>query len=678
MSELLSIVDAWIGSWSAGLWRASWQGAIALTAAWAIARFCTSLSPRVVCWVWRLACLKLLVALVCAQPLALALLPTEPDLPFAQTILPVVEASDRVPPEMQPAPMPLAPRVEPTSAGISIDRLLCATWCALFATAVLASVRQWLAVRGLLRRSQPATDPLLIAICGQEGRRLGVRRMPRLVLSSQVESPLLAGIWRPTIVLTARACEVFGEGEIRLMLAHELAHHRRCDLLWNMLPTLITWLFMFHPLVWLMRRGWTEAQEGACDELVLQSDVARPADYGRLLLKLASQWRREPCGSWVAAGVLGSYRSLERRILAMSRVQPFSRVRLLVAAAALSVVAAPGIIPWKLVAQRAERTASGAGQEAAPEADRLPGTIYLTVVMDVTRQSGASENVRGLIAVDPNTGSWKQLGINGDRVRLSPNGKQFSCGLSRIVEGGHGASDVFVADLENPQQLDEVGHDGGFGLWSPDGKQLLYNLPMRDENGIPTRDENGRHNEARLVDLATKEVTKLPIPTTDEVDDWSPATNLLVTVSDRHPPHGHGYQLYVMRPDGTAERRLTEDGLNCYPRFSPDGKWIVYDHNYKSNDCLWVVDIEGKNPHQVLASDKNGVGGPNGACWSPDGKWLAVALFDWLIDGKKKSRGIPENDHDRIVICAPDGTGQRVLQLEGVTRMTWLSHPEWK
>ncbi|HZW30022.1 MAG TPA: hypothetical protein VFF52_04895 [Isosphaeraceae bacterium] len=35
--------------------------------------------------------------------------------------------------------------------------------------------------------------------------------------------------------------------------------------------------------------------------------------------------------------------------------------------------------------------------------------------------------------------------------------------------------------------------------------------------------------------------TKLPIPETDEVDDGSPDGDWLVTVSDRHLPHGSGY-----------------------------------------------------------------------------------------------------------------------------------------
>ena len=61
--------------WGSSIWRATWQGAVVLAAAWTIARWCTFLSPRVICWIWRLACLKILVALVWIQPLDLAWLP---------------------------------------------------------------------------------------------------------------------------------------------------------------------------------------------------------------------------------------------------------------------------------------------------------------------------------------------------------------------------------------------------------------------------------------------------------------------------------------------------------------------------------------------------------------------------------------------------------------------------
>ena len=97
---------------------------------------------------------------------------------------------------------------------------------------------------------------------------------------------------------------------------------------------------------------------------------------------------------------------------------------------------------------------------------------------------------------------------------------------------------------------------------------------------------------------------KIPIPETDEVDDWSPDGHWLVTVSDRHPPRGSGYQLYIDAPDGTEQRRLTEGkGLNCYPRFSPDGRQIAYLHQEHGINTLWIVNIDGV---VVASSSKSG------------------------------------------------------------------------
>src|SRR5437763_1194988 len=74
------------------------------------------------------------------------------------------------------------------------------------------------------------------------------------------------------------------------------------------------------------------------------------------------------------------------------------------------------------------------------------------------------------------------------------------------------------------------------------------------------------------IDADGHNPTRLPIPATDSVEDWSPDGQWFVTCSDRHPPHGSGYQLYLMKTDGTQQRRLTRGGLNVYARFSPDGR----------------------------------------------------------------------------------------------------------
>src|SRR5262249_56273924 len=131
---------------------------------------------------------------------------------------------------------------------------------------------------------------------------------------------------------------------------------------------------------------------------------------------------------------------------------------------------------------------------------------------------------------------------------------------------------------DNPGKVADF---GSLALWSPDGKHLVVN------QGKFANEAWSHHTWHMGADGSGAK--KLPIPETDEVDDWSLDGQWFVTVSDRHPPHGSGYQLYVMRPDGTGQRRLTEGGLNCYPRFAPDGRRIVYiRQTAKEGNSLWV------------------------------------------------------------------------------------------
>ena len=213
----------------------------------------------------------------------------------------------------------------------------------------------WISIRRLCRSADPAGSTVLQRVFRSEAERLGIRRLPDLRLSPWADGPLLAGIGRPAIILPNRAEEMFDASELRLVLAHELAHFKRCDLLWNWLATIVGWLFWFHPLVWLITRRWSEVQEAACDEMLIQNQVARPSEYGRLLLKLAAGRPEQSRVPLIAVGMSGPYHNLERRILTMARVRAFSSRRLVMAAVFLSLVAVPGVVPWRLVAQEPGR-----------------------------------------------------------------------------------------------------------------------------------------------------------------------------------------------------------------------------------------------------------------------------------------------------------------------------------
>jgi RNA polymerase sigma factor (sigma-70 family) len=293
--------------------------------------------------------------------------------------------------------------------------------------------------------------------------------------------------------------------------------------------------------------------------------------------------------------------------------------------------------------------------------------IYLHAHLKVKRAGDDdAQDHRGIIAIDPDTGKWTKITGNGYSPRISPDGEtvifvRHTGGATGIVD-----SEVWNCDTggsDNPGKITDI---GGLPCWSPDGKHLIVNKGKFDKTWAHTTyriDANGVNAE------------KLPIPATDEVDDWSPDGKWVATVSDRHPPHGHGYQLYVMHPDGTEQRRLTKGGLNCYPRFSPDSKKLVYlRQTAKEGNSIWTVNLDGTDNREILKEED--LVTPDFACWSPDGKRLAVIREKWECGEDGVRRGSRDADHHLIIMDA-NGQNRRRLELADST-ISWLSHGDWK
>jgi beta-lactamase regulating signal transducer with metallopeptidase domain len=614
----------------------------------------------------------LLVALFWVQPLLLQVLPAEPVVAVLRKTVSQGAATRMAgePRALAVEPLAVASPAVPEQGGSepSLGGLMLLLWLAGAMISLGGIARQWLSARRLVASAESQVGESLSETCRQEAKRLGVRRPPRLLLSPHVDSPLLAGIWRPAIVLPDRL-EEFETGELRLMLAHELAHHRRRDLAWNWLPTTVRVLFFFHPLVWLMVRRWSETQEAACDELLIQEWLARPVEYGQLLLKLAAREPLPTRSALATAGVLGAFRNLERRVTAMSRVRPYSFRRLALAASVFALIAASGLIPWRLAPRTAVAAAVAADDEptVAKQPDRFPGKIYVWVHLDLSSDVPFPHNYRGVIEVDPNTGSWRKVGPLGQRMRLSPDGRRaaYSEPKPRFMRDGvhSGTSDLFFAEMQNPQPV-KLMEDASLLAWSPAGRRLLYHVNDGSE---------GRYGTSWSLELATKEKQKLPIPETDQVEDWTSHGDWLVTMSGRHEAEKNGYQLYIMHPDGTEQRRITQDRSgNVYPRFSPDGKQIAYVRDTRTENGLWVVDVDGSNARQILSEQEEQENGANigGLCWSPDGRSLAVKGVENIND--------PRNRTIRLEIVAAAGGKPRAVQLKDVTVIHFMQTPEWR
>ena len=171
-----------------------------------------------------------------------------------------------------------------------------------------------------------------------------------------------------------------------------------------------------------------------------------------------------------------------------------------------------------------------------------------------------------------------------------------------------------------------------------------------------------------LVNIDGTGQEELAVPPEDGVQDWSSDGRWLLTTSQRGAKNG--WQLYVMRPDGTDQRRITEGGNPFYARFSPDGRRVVYSDNGRDEQSgIWVVDVDGKNARLVFPVVEPGKTVAS-ACWSPDGKRIAVILAAINL-GVRRGPPVPV----QVVVMDLDGGHRSEIHIPegGTTRYAGLA-----
>lgn len=164
--------------------------------------------------------------------------------------------------------------------------------------AAVAGIRLGLCHRAFLRSLNPRCPPaastraLLVAL----RRTADIRRSVTVEESSGLVSPVALG--RRRIVLPAHATAWMNRGELRAVLAHELAHVQRADPFWLGVVRTVEALFFFQPLNRLARRRFQEAAEFTADAWAVEW-TDEPLDLARSLEKVASRAhaRSEPVTS---------------------------------------------------------------------------------------------------------------------------------------------------------------------------------------------------------------------------------------------------------------------------------------------------------------------------------------------------------------------------------------------
>jgi len=175
-------------------------------------------------------------------------------------------------------------------------------------------------------------------------------------------------------------------------------------------------------------------------------------------------------------------------------------------------------------------------------------------------------------------------------------------------------------------------------IFSRDGTRLAFTRSVSGRLGYDLAVARSDGTEARVV-------TTTPIGRTDPFE-WAPDGASLIVYSEPK----------ILRIDavGSAPPVVINANVSATGRLGPLGQ-ILFQPGEIADDALWVMDIDGSNPKELIrkTAATSGSGDLSRARFSPDGKMIAFQQF-------------PPNDTGqlRIYVMNADGSNLRPLDSE--------------
>jgi Tol biopolymer transport system component len=204
----------------------------------------------------------------------------------------------------------------------------------------------------------------------------------------------------------------------------------------------------------------------------------------------------------------------------------------------------------------------------------------------------------------------------------SPDGKQIAFESNR--DGNH---EIYIIDIDSGDQTNLTNNvaDDNSPSWSPDGKYIAF---LSDRDAILV-DENQDlwTNDLYIVNSDGSNPRRI----TNDKNlyggiSWSPDGKRFALCLAHPNPDGvyFSFDIYIMTLSDSNLIRLTYDTSmhECSPKWSPDGKRIVYGVDGSKYSNIHLMNADGTNQialsidPSILDSDPS---------WSPDGKHIVFS-----------------------------------------------------
>ncbi len=215
-------------------------------------------------------------------------------------------------------------------------------------------------------------------------------------------------------------------------------------------------------------------------------------------------------------------------------------------------------------------------------------------------------------------------------ARVSPDGRHVAFLSTREYEGdGSGSWDLYVMASDGSGERRLTSHGQVADLrWTPDGEWITYGVI--DASGAATGEF--RHMILAIRPDGTDDHERLQLTGFVAGYDWSPDGDRIayaVCTVVQEP----ACDIWVANADGSDPEQVTQTGTDVGPSWSPSGEQLAFTSTRDENGACYFGDCSGFNGElYVMRSDGTGqrrlthnpaIDSP--ASWSPDGSHLVFA-----------------------------------------------------